>query len=88
VKQESADELVCREGHGLLSIVVAIVSPGEFHITAFDIDDPMIGDGDPVRVTTDIVHHLLWAGEGRFSVDNPFQVSRWIEMAVESLRIS
>jgi hypothetical protein len=42
VKEESPDELVCREGHGLLLIVVAIVSPGEFHITAFDIDDPMI----------------------------------------------
>jgi hypothetical protein len=41
VKQESPDELVCREGHGLLSIVVAIVSPSEFHIAAFDIEDPM-----------------------------------------------
>src|SRR5262249_4642339 len=48
----------------------------------------MIGDGDPVRVTSDIIHHLLWAGEGRFSVDNPFQVSHWIEMTVENLRIS
>ena len=87
VQEKSPDELVCREGHGLLLIVVAIVSPGEFHITTFDIDDPMIGDGDPVRVAADIVHHLLWSGEGRFSVDDPFQVSHWVQMTAESLRI-
>jgi hypothetical protein len=50
MKQESPDEFLGREGHGLLLIVVAIVSPIEFHMTAFDIDDPVIGDGDPVRV--------------------------------------
>ena len=88
MQEESPDELVCREGHGLLLIVVAVISPGEFHFTAFDIDDPMIGDGHPVRVAADVVHHLLWSGEGRFSVDDPFQVSHRIQMAVESLRVS
>ena len=82
------DELVCREGHGLLLIVIAVISPGEFHFTAFDIDDPMIGDGHPVGVAADVIHHLLWSGEGRFSVDDPFRVSHWIQMAVEGLPVS
>ena len=76
------------EGHGLLLIVVAVISPGEFHFTAFDIDDPMIGDGHPVGVAADVVHHLLWSGEGRFRVNNPFQISHWLQMTAESLRIS
>jgi len=87
MKQESPDEFLGREGHGLLLIVVAIVSPVEFHMTVFDIDDPMIGDGDPVRVAANVIHHLLWSGEGRFSVDDPFQVSHGVQMTAESLRI-
>jgi len=69
-------------------IVVAIVSPSEFHFTAFDIDDPMIGDGHSVRVAADVIHHLLWSGEGGLSVDDPVHVSHRIEMTAESLRIS
>src|SRR6266481_1567564 len=86
MKQESPDELVCREGHGLLLVVVAIVSPVEFHMTAFDIDDPMIGDGDPVRVAADVIHHLLWSGEGRFSVDDPFQDPQAFSCHLEPVR--
>jgi len=48
MEQESPGELVCREGHGFLWIVVAIVPPLEFHLAVFDTDDPMIGNGDPV----------------------------------------
>ena len=62
MEQESPDELVCREGHGFLLIVVAIVPPLEFHLAVFDTDDPMIGNGDPVGVTADVVDHLLWSG--------------------------
>jgi hypothetical protein len=46
-------------------IVVAVISPSEFHFTAFYVDDPMIGDGHPVGVAADVIHHLLWSGEGR-----------------------
>src|SRR6516164_8577995 len=87
VQEESPDELICREGHGLLLIVVAIISPGEFHLAAFDVEDPMIGDGHPVGIAADVVDHLLWSGEGRFRVDDPFQVAHQIQMTVESLRI-
>ncbi len=87
VKQEAADELVGRESHGFLLIVVAIVLPIEFHVAVFDLDNPMVGDGDSVRVAADIVHHLLWPGERWLGVDDPFHVSHQIEMTVESLRI-
>ena len=32
VEQKSPDELVRREGHGFLLIVVTVVSPVEFHL--------------------------------------------------------
>ncbi len=87
VEQKSPDELVCREGHGFLLIVVAVVSPFKFHLAIFDVDDPMIGNGHPVGVAADIVHHLLWPGERWLGVDDPFHVSHQIEMTGESLRI-
>jgi hypothetical protein len=59
----------------------------EFHVVVFDVDNPMVGDGDSVRVTVDGVHHLLSSVEGWLGVDNPFQVSHQIEMTGESLRI-
>ncbi len=62
-------ELVRREGHGFLLIVVAVVSPFKFHLAIFDSDDPVVGNGHPMRVAADVVHHLVWAGEGRFGVD-------------------
>ena len=40
----------------------AIVPPLEFHLAVFDTDDLMIGNGDPVGVTADVVDHLLWSG--------------------------
>ncbi len=88
VEQESPDELVCREGHGFLLIVVAVVSPTKFHLTLFNFDNPMIGNGHPVGVAADIVHHLLWPGERWLGVDDPFHVSHWIEITAEGLRIS
>src|SRR5437667_8783610 len=48
----------------------------------------MVGDSQPVRVAADVVHHLLWSSEGRFSIDDPFQVAHRIQMTLESLRVS
>jgi hypothetical protein len=68
--------------------VVAVISPGEFDFTAFDIDDPMIRDGHAVGVAADVIQHLLWSGEWWFGVDDPFHVSYQIEVALKSLSIS
>ena len=87
MEQKPPDELVRREGHGFLLIVVAVVSPGEFHLVIFNVDDPMIGNGHSVSVAADIVHDLLRPSERWLGVDDPFNVSHRIEMTGESLRI-
>ena len=87
MEQKSPDELVRREGHGFLLIVVTVVSPFKFYLAIFDVDDPMIGNGHAVGVAAHIVHHLLRPGERWLGVDDPFHVSHQIEMTVESLRI-
>jgi len=88
VEEESPDELLGRERHDFLLIVVAVVAPIERDLPVFDIRDPMIGNRNPVRVAADVVHHLLRSGEGRLGVDDPFHVAHRIEMPAENLRIS
>jgi hypothetical protein len=48
---------------------------------------PMVGDGDPVGVTADVIEHLLRAGEGRFRVDDPLGLSRRLQMIGKAVRI-
>jgi hypothetical protein len=88
VKQESPDELLGRERHDLLLIVISIVPPVEIDLPVFDTHDPMVGNRHPVSVAPDVVHHLLGSGEGRLGVDDPFDFANTIEMAAENLGIS
>jgi hypothetical protein len=88
MEEESPDELLGRESHDFLLIVVAVVPPLELDLPVFDIHDPMIGNRDPVGVAADIVHHLLGSGERRFGVDDPFHMAHGIEMPAEYLRVS
>jgi hypothetical protein len=46
VQQKAADELIGREGHELLAILVAIVFPGEAHRAVVDVAQAVIRDGD------------------------------------------
>ena len=84
VGEESPDELLRREGHGFLLIVITIVPPLELHLSVFDIQQPVVGNRDPVGVAAQVVHHLLGSGEGRFGVDDPFHVVQRIEITAES----
>ena len=63
VEEESPDELLRREGHGFLLIVVTIVPPLELHLSVFDIEQSMVGNRDSVGVAAQVVHHLLRSGE-------------------------
>ena len=88
MEKESADELLGRESHALLLIVVSVIAPVELNLPVLDIYDPMIGNRDPVRVAADVIHHLLGSGERRLRVDDPFHVAHRIKMPMENLRVS
>jgi hypothetical protein len=64
VEEESPDELLGCENHGLLLIVVSIVPPLEADLPVVDIHDPMVGNRDTVRVAPDVIHHLLGPAKG------------------------
>ena len=76
VEEESPDELLGRESHGLLLIVVTIVPPVEADLPVFDTHDPMVGNRHPMCVAPDVVHHLLGSCERPLGVDHPFGLAQ------------
>ena len=72
VEEESPNELLGRESHDFLLIVVAVVPPVELDLPVLDIQQSMVGNRDSVGVAAHVFHHLLRSGERRFGVDNPF----------------
>ena len=71
MQQEATDEFICRDGHGLLPIVISIVSPEESDHAICDVEQTIVRDGDAVRVASDVLQNLLWPGEWRFGIDHP-----------------
>lgn len=71
VKQEAANELVGGQRHGLLGRIGSVVLVAEGDLAVVDRDEPVVGDGDPVCVASDVVEDLARAGERGLGVDNP-----------------
>ena len=91
MKKEPSDELVSLECHGLLTVVVCIISPSKGNIAVLDGEDAVIADRDPVSISAEVLKDPLGAIEGRFAIDDPllmikmspegFEGSGFLEMA-------
>ena len=91
MKKEPSDELVCLERHGLLAVVVCIISPKEGNIAVLDGKDAVIADRDSVGISAEVLKNTHGAIEGRLAIDDPllmielfpegFEVSGLLEMA-------
>jgi len=71
MQQEAPDELGGWEGHHLDRIAFPIIAPAEVGDAVLHSDETLLADGDPMGIAPEVRHHLLGAGEGRFSVDDP-----------------
>ena len=71
MQQEAAQELVARDGHQFLMIVVNRVTPAKGDLAVGQRNQAMVGDGDAVRVAAEILEHVVGTAEGWFGVDDP-----------------
>ena len=76
VEQEAAQELVHGQGHEALLVAVGGVSPAKGDLVVGQGDEAMVGDGDAMRVASEVVENMLRATEGRFAVDDPIVVEQ------------
>jgi hypothetical protein len=71
MQEEAVNKFVRAQGHNFFPIVIATVAVRESDVTAGDIEDSMVGDGDAVGVAPEIIENDFRSGEGRFGVDDP-----------------
>jgi len=71
VQQETAQEVIERQGHQFLLIVVGRVAPAKGNFLVGRGDQSMVGDGDAMGVSAQVLQHILGTTEGRFRVDHP-----------------
>ena len=70
VKKKSSNEFHRVDGHGLDGSLLAVfVREGDLSVGK--IEDPAVGDRDPVRVAADVVDDAVGVVERRFHVDDP-----------------
>ena len=70
-EEEAAQELIDRESHQLLFVVVSGVAPAKGDLSFGKREQAMIGDGYAMGVAAQILKHILRAAEGWFRVHHP-----------------
>ena len=71
MQKEAAEEFVGVERQRAHLTAVPIVLPPKRDRVVGDGDEPVIGDGDAVRVPREVVQHVGGAAKGRLGVDHP-----------------
>ena len=71
VQQEAAQELIERQSHQLLFVVVSGITPTERDLAFSKGDEAMVGDGHAMGVAAQIVEHMFVAAERSFGVHHP-----------------
>jgi hypothetical protein len=66
VQQETPDEFLRAQGHCLDLVTPAIIFPPAADLTVFDVEQSVIGDGDAMDITANVVEYLLGSGERSF----------------------
>src|SRR6266700_4089438 len=71
VQEEAAQELGGEQCHRALLAAVSVVLPTKSDAFAIECEQPVIGNGDPVRISAEIAQDRLRSAEGRFGIDHP-----------------
>src|SRR5260370_28053836 len=85
VLYEAAQELLRRERHGALLAAMRVVLPAEGDSGVGDGEQAMVGDGDTMGVTREIVQHMLGSAEGRLGIDDPVLLEQGAQEGGEGL---
>jgi len=88
VKEKPAEELIDRDTHDALAVVVCGIAPPKGNVAMSKSDQSVVGDGDAVSVVSEIAQHVFWSTEGRLGIDHPVLSEQRPEPGGEGSRIS
>ena len=87
VDQESAQKLICGDCHDLLLAAVRMVFPEKQDPIILERNQSMVGDGDAVRIASEIVQNMLGTAEGRLGIDDPVLAKELSEKFSKATRL-
>jgi hypothetical protein len=85
MKKEPPDKFICLQRHGLLTVMVCIISPEKRNIAVSDGEDAVITDRDPMGISAEVLKDPFGAIEGWFAIDDPLMM---VEMPQEGFEVS
>ena len=71
MQEEAAQKLLRCHCHQLLFAAVRVILPAERDLAIGEVNNPMIGDGDAMRVAGQVMKNVLRAAERRLGVHDP-----------------
>lgn len=88
VNQESAQKLICRDGHDLLLATVCIVPPAKRDSIILEGNESVVGDGDAMGIARKILQNMLGTAKGRLGVDDPVLAKKLSEKPAKTTQLS
>jgi len=83
MEKKPSDELIRREIHGFLAVVVGIIPPSEGDPAVEIGKDAVVADCDPVGISPEILENSLWTTKRRFAVNDPVFMIKLVTKRVE-----
>ena len=84
MQQEAAHKLHSIQGHGLLLVAVCGITPAKSNLTVFEAKQSTVGDGDAVRVMSQVLNDMPRAGKGLLGIDDPVFIFERPGKSIES----
>ena len=88
VEEEAPEEFVGAEGHDPLLAAMGVVLPPETDLAVLEGDQPMVGNGDAMGVTGQVVQNIVRTAKGRLGVNDPVLAEEGTNQRPEKLGIA
>jgi hypothetical protein len=88
MQQKTSEKLLCGDGHQPLLAFPCVIFPAESDLAVGKVHDPVVGNSDTMRVTSQILQDVLRSSERPFRVNDPVIPIQRPEESVESFPFS
>ena len=71
MQQKAPQELVGADGHGPLPIPAGVILPAERDLAVLESNESVVGDGNAMRILSEVMQYVFGSAEGPFCVHDP-----------------
>jgi len=87
MQQKAPQKLVGADGHGPLLIPVGVILPPECDLAVLESNQSMVGDGNAMRVLSEVMQHVFGSTKGPFCIYDPILSEELPQETAERLGI-